>query len=1640
MPVINCYFQDCPFVTADVGDAAGGAIIADHLARVHPIAAPVAAALNPAAHTPRIKVDRPALQGRINGDDWQNFIRDWENYRDLSGIPAASINRHLGLCCEPELKNELYGMYTQDTINGMTQADLLAALKILAVVDETVLSHRIQLSDITQSPGQPIHGFLAALKKKARLCALTMNCSNAACARPIDYSSVYIKDALVRGLSDDDNRQKLLAEPNSDDLTLDQVVEFLHRLEISKKPLTSHHGDAGSVTGQGKPKGCWACGSPTPHPGSNFREARKKHCKAWSMECKKCDGKGHYEKLCSKCTSCGEFGHRNQHFRSCSHNKKSQSKEEKPAEADEIGVAQVCAMECLNSNRCNDACKYSVRNGTTHAEVATICHHVFNEETGWTPAGPRPHPKLNATLQVRPEDHHSLGFPIKNAARLKSIQAEGISDTGCMSCMIPLKSIYSFGMKRADLIPTRHKMVGAGNEDLGIVGAMAIKISADGVSSRHLFYVSEKCKNQVYLSRDALTKLGCIDKSFPKARPMDSSASLEECSSEVCDCPKREGPPPLPTSIPEGFNNSEADVPRLRDWLIQHYNSSSFNTCTHQRLPMMTGEPLKLFMDEKAKPVACYTPAPVPIHWQDRVKADLDRDVRLGVLETVPVNDPVLYCSRMVVTSKANGEPRRTVDMQPQNANASRQTYPVESPFKLAEKIPTKTFRTVFDSWNSYHSVAIRKEDRHYTTFITPWGRYRYCVSPQGFLASGDGYNQRYDEVIAEVKEKVRCVDDTCLWTNSVSESFLQACKYLDICAKNGIVLNSKKFQFCQREVTFAGLQIREDGIGPSNKFLDAIRNYPTPTNISGARGWFGLVNQGAYAFSMAPIMAPFRHLLKPRVKFEWTQQLEILFNISKEKIIEAIKEGVAKFEPNLPTCVATDYSGDGLGFFLLQKTCDCESRTPICCPGGWRLCLVGSRFLHGAEERYAPLEGEMLSVVYALHQLKYFVLGCPDLTIATDHKPLLHILNNRSLGDIENKRIMNLKEKTLDFKFGIVHVPGKLHPGPDGMSRNPTTPGEKLDIPGENFEVTDELEEPGSYLGGSSTTELRSIILANLRINDATDEADEIECALVADIVASISNIVSWDEVKTETESDQHMLLLREQTEKGFPSDSRSLQPELRPYGTRSNDMSVLDGVILAGNRVIIPGPLRKRVLQSLHAAHQGIPAMKQRALESVWWPNITVDITRTRHECQACNQSQKSNPSLPPYDPPQPVYPFQMLCTDFFTLHSKHYLVIVDRFTNWPLVFQSNQGSRGLVNNLRDTFSTFGVAEEITSDGGPEYTADITQQFLHNWGVKHRRSSVANPHANLRAEQGVKQVKRILMENTGVGGSLNVDSFHKAMLSYRNTPDPVTKGSPAQLLFGREVRDAIPAAIGKYVPHDTWRDQLEYRERALAKRVSKSREKWSANTRELPPLSIGDTVFVQNQSGNYPNRWEKTGTIVEVKSHDQYSVKVDGSGRVTLRNRKFLRKTIHYQPSPGKVSPPKPVAKTDPPAQSSPSPAINPTTPIDHLATSPTTADGLGCPLTPGPEPPASNPATPTPVPGTPAATRSPTPQTPRMTSPPSMARRNLDFTPQTPPSKHIKTPLAMKRLNPHNQPGVMEDITGRRSARSREAATNQ
>ena len=153
-----------------------------------------------------------------------------------------------------------------------------------------------------------------------------------------------------------------------------------------------------------------------------------------------------------------------------------------------------------------------------------------------------------------------------------------------------------------------------------------------------------------------------------------------------CNCLRQTKPPPLPTSL--FCSATEENVSKLKQYLLDYYSSITFNTCEHQPLPMMEGPPMRLMIDPKVTPTAYHSSIPIPIHWQDDVKAGLDRDVRLGVLEPVPVGEPVTWCHRMVICAKKNGKPRRMIDFQSLNSYATWETHHTKSPFHQARSVP----------------------------------------------------------------------------------------------------------------------------------------------------------------------------------------------------------------------------------------------------------------------------------------------------------------------------------------------------------------------------------------------------------------------------------------------------------------------------------------------------------------------------------------------------------------------------------------------------------------------------------------------------------------------------------------------------------------------------------------------------------------------------------------------------------------------------------------------------------------------------------------------------------------------------------------------------------------------------------------
>ena len=258
--------------------------------------------------------------------------------------------------------------------------------------------------------------------------------------------------------------------------------------------------------------------------------------------------------------------------------------------------------------------------------------------------------------------------------------------------------VRRFGLREADLIPVTMHMHAANNNGIKIIGAVIIRFSGNHLWTALRNTPNRLChprlQHKLFLSREACTALGLISPMFPTVgensqQPAESditsattnqtSPTLDETPTTPCNCPRRSTPPPKPTDLP--FPATEDIRENLQQWLLDYYKSSTFNTCEHQTLSLMSSIPMRLIIDPNAKPVAHHNPIPIPLLWQEQVKAGLDQDVALGVIEPVPVGEPVTWCHRMVVCAKKNGKPRRTIDFQALNLHATRETHHTQAPF-----------------------------------------------------------------------------------------------------------------------------------------------------------------------------------------------------------------------------------------------------------------------------------------------------------------------------------------------------------------------------------------------------------------------------------------------------------------------------------------------------------------------------------------------------------------------------------------------------------------------------------------------------------------------------------------------------------------------------------------------------------------------------------------------------------------------------------------------------------------------------------------------------------------------------------------------------------------------------------------------
>ncbi|KFD64072.1 hypothetical protein M514_12590 [Trichuris suis] len=262
---------------------------------------------------------------------------------------------------------------------------------------------------------------------------------------------------------------------------------------------------------------------------------------------------------------------------------------------------------------------------------------------------------------------------------------------------------------------------------------------------------------------------------------------------------------------------------------------------------------------------------------------------------------------------------------------------------------------------------------------------------------------------------------------------------------------------------------------------------------------------------------------------------------------------------------------------------------------------------------------------------------------------------------------------------------------------------------------------------------------------------------------------------------------------ERGWPCRRNDIREEIRPFAKRREELSYEDRILLWQGRIVIPKVLHPAVLQIIHDGHLGICAMKSIARFYVRWPGLDSDIERYVRNCSGCQENQPRPPEVPLFSWNMPSEPWARLHVDLAgPFKNLNWLVIVDAYSKWlDVIPLRNTLSASLIKHCRGLFATFGLQRYIVSDNGPQFVSEEFATFCRSNNIVQVRTTPYLPKINGLAERAVRTFKERLAK-AGEVSEMEL-CLQRFLFSYRNTPHATTGRSPAELLFGRRLRNQL-------------------------------------------------------------------------------------------------------------------------------------------------------------------------------------------------------------------------------------------------------
>ena len=190
---------------------------------------------------------------------------------------------------------------------------------------------------------------------------------------------------------------------------------------------------------------------------------------------------------------------------------------------------------------------------------------------------------------------------------------------------------------------------------------------------------------------------------------------------------------------------------------------------------------------------------------------------------------------------------------------------------------------------------------------------------------------------------------------------------------------------------------------------------------------------------------------------------------------------------------------------------------------------------------------------------------------------------------------------------------------------------------------------------------------------------------------------------IQQDTEADESLQVLKAVIQKGWPEHKSNVPSIISPYFNMRDEMSIRDGLIFKGERVVVRRASRSELLRRIHSSHLGVNGCLNRARECLYWPGMTADIKNYVSTCEACREYEQGQVKETMMSPETPNRPWQRVAADLFEFEGKTYLVTSDYYSDFfELDHLRSLSSVCVIRKLKAHFARHGIPEQLVTDNG--------------------------------------------------------------------------------------------------------------------------------------------------------------------------------------------------------------------------------------------------------------------------------------------------------------------------------------------------